>query len=174
MNSLGIFQSHKKAIPTPMTRGEWCNYRDWVLPEYENGEDAGYMLEYLDSKPNDDRHEGEITWMPKDSFDSGYTKLSPENLAVGETFSFGEAVRMAKLGYKVARKGWNGSGMFAYIVPANSYPVERNTGSPVDGLFENNMAPYRAYWALKTAQDDVSTWAPSGSGSLAEDWVLVK
>jgi hypothetical protein len=25
-----------------------------------------------------------------------------------------------------------------------------------------NFVPYRAYWALKTAQEDVATWAPSG------------
>jgi hypothetical protein len=35
------------------------------------------------------------------------------------------------------------------------------------------MVPYRAYWALKTAQNDVAPWAPSGSDSLAEDWELV-
>jgi len=29
-----------------------------------------------------------------------------------------------------------------------------------------DMVPYRAYWALKTAQNDVATWAPSGSDTL--------
>jgi hypothetical protein len=29
-------------------------------------------------------------------------------------------------------------------------------------LGEGNFVPYRAYWALKTAQEDVATWAPSG------------
>lgn len=86
--------------------------------------------------------------------------------------SFGSAVAAAKEGYKVARKGWNGSGMFAYIVPANSYPAQTDAAKSFFG--ENGMVPYRAYWALKTAQDDVATWAPSGSDSLSEDWCIVE
>ncbi|WP_220271858.1 Thoeris anti-defense Tad2 family protein [Moraxella bovis] len=34
--------------------------------------------------------------------------------------------------------------------------------------------PYRAYLALKTAQNDVATWTPSVSDTLAEDWVIVE
>ena len=38
--------------------------------------------------------------------------------------NFGQAIEAAKEGKKVAREGWNGSNMFAYIVPANSYPAQ--------------------------------------------------
>ena len=86
--------------------------------------------------------------------------------------TFGDAIAAAKNGKKVARIGWNGSGMFAYIVPANSYPAQ--TGIAKDYFGENAMIPYRAYWALKTVQEDVATWAPSGSDSLAEDWCIVE
>ena len=90
------------------------------------------------------------------------------------SMTFGQAVEAAKKGCKVARVGWNGSGMFAYIVPANKYSTDGNPRSPVKGLFPDDMVPYREYWALKTAQNDVSTWAPSGSDSLANDWVIVE
>ena len=90
-----------------------------------------------------------------------------------EGLDFGEAVRFAKLGKKIARKGWNGADMFAYIVPANKYPIERNASSPLKGVFEDDMIPYREYWALKTAQNDIAMWSPSGSDSLADDWVVV-
>ena len=86
--------------------------------------------------------------------------------------TFGDAILAAKEGYKVARIGWNGSGMFAYIVPQASYPAQ--TGVAKSHFGENAMVPYRAYWALKTAQEDVATWAPSGSDSLAEDWCTVE
>ena len=89
-----------------------------------------------------------------------------------KNLNFGEAIEAAKQGFKVARVGWNGSGMFAYIVPANSYPAQ--TGVAKEHFGENAMVPYRAYWALKTAQEDVATWAPSGSDSLAEDWIVVE
>ena len=91
----------------------------------------------------------------------------------GEVGTFGYAVFYAKQGQKVAREGWNGSGMFAFIVPANKYPIERNSSSPLKGMFEDDMVPYRAYWALKTAQNDVAAWSPSGSDSIAEDWYVV-
>ncbi len=85
--------------------------------------------------------------------------------------SFGWAIQRIKEGAKVARRGWNGSGMFIYYVPANKYSIEGNiNGSPVKGLFENDMVPYRAYIALKTVQNDIAMWNPSSSDALAEDW----
>ncbi len=84
--------------------------------------------------------------------------------------NFGQAIEAAKAGKKVARVGWNGSGMFAYIVPAASYPAQTDAAKQTFG----DMVPYRAYWALKTAQNDIATWAPSGSDSLAEDWMIVE
>jgi len=76
----------------------------------------------------------------------------------GDGFDFGHAIAAAKAGKKVARKGWNGSGMFAYIVPAANYPAQTEIAKK---HFVGDV-PYRAYWALKTAQGDVATWAPSG------------
>ena len=87
-------------------------------------------------------------------------------------FDFGIAIRKLKEGKKVARKGWNGSGMFVYYVPAASYPVERNNLETMGGQFPDDMVPYREYLALKTAQGDVATWAPSVSDALATDWCL--
>lgn len=90
----------------------------------------------------------------------------------GDEFDFGSAVYLLKIGKKVARKGWNGSGMYVYYVPAASYPVERNNLETMGGQFPDDMVPYREYLALKTAQGDVATWAPSVSDALATDWCL--
>jgi hypothetical protein len=83
--------------------------------------------------------------------------------------NFGQAVEAAKEGKRVARKGWNGANMFAYIVPAASYPAQTEAAKETFG----GLVPYRAYWALKTAQNDIATWSPSGSDSLAEDWEVL-
>lgn len=88
---------------------------------------------------------------------------------MSELMDFGAAIIAAKKGLKVTRTGWNGSGMYAYIVPANTYPAQTEIAKKEFG----DMVPYRAYWALKTAQNDVAAWAPSGSDSLAEDWQIV-
>ena len=85
--------------------------------------------------------------------------------------NFGDAILAAKEGYRVSRIGWNGSGMFAYIVPANTYPAQTDIALKA---FPDGKVPYREYWALKTAQNDIATWAPSGSDSLAEDWCTVE
>jgi len=90
---------------------------------------------------------------------------------MNDNLNFGQAIEAAKAGNRVARAGWNGSGMFAYIVPAASYPAQ--TGAAKAHFGENGMVPYREYWALKTAQNDVATWAPSGSDSLASDWMIL-
>lgn len=100
--------------------------------------------------------------------------LSMEYEMETELFDFGTALHLLKRGKKLARKGWNGSGMFVYYVPAASYPMQRNNKETMGGLFPNDMVPYREYLALKTAQNDVSTWAPSVSDALAEDWQLLK
>lgn len=84
--------------------------------------------------------------------------------------TFGQATYAAKYqGKKVCRIGWNGVGMYAYVVPATNYPAVTDVAKKEFG----DMVPYRAYWALKTAQGDVATWAPSGSDSLAEDWMII-
>lgn len=147
----------------PMTLGAYNIYRGWPLPSNENPDNEGYLVEYQDGgEPNDDRHEGYISWSPKNVFESAYCKSGG--------MSFGHAIELAKLGFKVARTGWNGAGMFAYIVPANSYPAQTEA---IKGTFENDMVPYREYWALKTAQNDIAMWSPSGSDSLANDWCIV-
>lgn len=85
--------------------------------------------------------------------------------------NFGQAIEAAKQGKKVAREGWNGAGMFAYIVPEEDcemYDVEKS-------FFGKERASFivREHWRLKTAQEDIAMWAPSGSDSLAEDWIIL-
>jgi hypothetical protein len=38
--------------------------------------------------------------------------------------NFGQALAALKAGKKVSRVGWNGEGMWLYLVPANSYPAQ--------------------------------------------------
>jgi len=88
-----------------------------------------------------------------------------------QRFGFSLAIKLLKGGYKLQRQGWNGSGMFAYYVEPGIYPAK---SAVIKGEFQNDMVPYRGYLALKTAQNDVATWAPSGSDVLADDWMIVE
>ena len=87
--------------------------------------------------------------------------------------NFGQALEQLKQGTKVARAGWNGKGMFLYYVPANKYPATRNEHGTMIGVFEDDMIPYGAYIAMKTAQNNVVPWLASQTDVLAEDWETV-
>lgn len=63
----------KQLKAKPMTLGEYNEYRGWKQPENENPNAEGYLVEYQDGgKPNDERHNGYISWSPKDVFEKAY------------------------------------------------------------------------------------------------------
>lgn len=150
---------------TAMTRAAYNEYRGWTLPADENGADEGFLVEYQDGgRANDPRHAGYISWSPADVFERAYRPI--------EGMAFGCALEALKAGKKVARAGWNGAGQCVYLVPAAAYPVQTGAAKAIFG--DAALVPYRAYLALKTAQGDVATWAPSCSDALAEDWRIVE
>lgn len=151
----------------PMTRLAYNKFRGWDLPTDENGSDEGYLVEYLDGgTPNVAGFEGYVSWSPKEVFDKAYRTV--------DQMTFGDALTFMKQGRKVARAGWNGKGMFIYRVAANKYPTSGNPNSPVEGMFADNMVPYGAYYAMKTADDNVVPWLCSQTDMEAEDWTLIE
>jgi hypothetical protein len=86
--------------------------------------------------------------------------------------NFGAALDLITAGHRVARQGWNGKGMFIYLVPAASYPAQR--GAAKRWLGEGAMVPYDAYIAMKTAQDRVVPWLASQNDILAADWLSIE
>lgn len=86
------------------------------------------------------------------------------------TFSY--ALSMVKLGFKVAREGWNGKGMFIFLVPGSKFIVNR---PPLLGIYpEGTEITYHAHIDMKTAQGYVVPWLASQADLLAEDWVVVE
>ena len=45
---------------------------------------------------------------------------------------FGKAIEALKAGKKVAREGWNGKGMFLFLVPGSTFQVNR---PPLLGIY---------------------------------------
>ena len=83
--------------------------------------------------------------------------------------NFGEALESVKEGKRIARKGWNGKGMYVYYIPANSYKAITEVAREEFG----DMVPYNPYFAIKNINNTVSTWVPSVNDCLAEDWYIV-
>lgn len=73
----------------PMTRAEYNAYREWELPSNENGDDKGYLVEYIDGgTANHPDHRGYISWSPKEVFEESYkvaeTPLDRLVIEIGE------------------------------------------------------------------------------------------
>jgi len=86
--------------------------------------------------------------------------------------NFGKALEALKDGKKVSREGWNGKGMFLFLVPGSRFKVNR---PPLMGIYpEGTEISYQPHIDMKTAQDTVVPWLASQSDILAEDWDVVE
>lgn len=92
-----------------------------------------------------------------------------------QTFTFGEAIRRLKAGQKVARKSWNGKGMF--VVYQKGYPQGISCNKQTAeawGLNEGDLFVCNPYLQIKQVNGSHSMWVPSIGDVLAEDWIAVE
>ncbi len=144
----------KRIEAVSMNRGTADKYitRKAITRTY-NPDEEGYLVKYSDKY---------ISWSPKKAFEETYRKS-------GE-MTFGHALEMLKKGFKVARKGWNGKGMYLFIMKGGL------TGTEV-----HKSHPYLDYAievldciCMKTAQNTVCVgWLASQTDMLAEDWEVI-
>lgn len=72
---------------------------------------------------------------------------------VSAGYNFGEALALTKQGFKVAREGWNGKGMFIFLVSGSTFTVNR---PPLLGIYpEGTQINYCPHVDMKTADDKV-------------------
>lgn len=95
---------------------------------------------------------------------------------------FGEALEELKNGKKVARTGWNGKGMYLYLVHGTTVDKEklRNEASkilPNDemAMHGTGVAEFLPHIDMRTANGDICIgWIASQTDMLAEDWKIVE
>ena len=144
----------------PMTRGDYNKKRGWELPANENPADDGYLVTYPD---------GYVSWCPKAQFESAGRPC--------DGMTFGMAIEAMKRGAKVARKGWNGKGMYLWLLPAANVKAEWCKEEHLKALAEQNGGEFEclASIRMKTAENKVLTgWLASQTDMLADDWVIVE
>ena len=147
----------KEINAKPMTRIEYNVLRSWDLPTNENPDDEGYLVEYIDGgSPNHPEFNGYISWSPKDVFERAYRP--------SDGMTFGLALEALKRGSKVARKGWNGKGMWLHHIPASHWETTRGL-ELLDGL---------PWIGMKTVDDKFVPWLASQADVLSEDWEVVE
>jgi hypothetical protein len=148
-----------------MTRAEYNALRGWTVPADEDPNDDGYLVEYVDAQPgNLDGYKGYVSWSPEDVFDRAYRPSGQ--------MSFGMAIEALKEGQKVARSGWNGNGMFLFLVAGSTFKVNR---APLLGIYpEGTVINYLPHIDMRTATGEIVPWLASQTDMLSNDWGIVE
>ena len=99
--------------------------------------------------------------------------------------NFGEALQALKVGKMVARKGWNGKGMFIYLVAGRLVKHEdfRNEAAEaiklaykIEGNIDNTPSDryINSHIDMKAADGHITVgWNPSQPDMVAEDWEIL-
>ncbi len=114
-------------------------------PEQKEGKD-GYKFTY---------EEGYISWCPKEIFEK-------HNRPCDE-MPFSLAIESLRQGKKIARMGWNGKGMFIYLVEGE-----------VTDSFDEQKRKICSHINMKAADDSIVVgWLASQTDMLSDDWNIV-
>lgn len=146
----------------PMTRRGYNDFRGWNLPADENGDDQGFLVEYIDGgQANTSTYAGYVSWSPADVFERAYRPC--------EGMTFGQALEALKHECYVQRAGWNGKGLRLCLVGKG--------GCFEHGFSEVSTLPYIAIIYPQGATNTpgaIVPWPASQTDMLAEDWRIVE
>lgn len=105
---------------------------------------------------------GYESWSPKEVFEAAYRRT--------DGLSFGLALEAAKKGKRIARKGWNGKGMYVFLADV----ADLHTDADLGGLEGKNVT-VRDCFAMKCADDSICPgWLASQTDMLADDWMILE
>ena len=121
------------------------------LPKTGDAVDLGYKVVYED---------GYESWSPQDVFEKAYRET--------DGMSFGLAIEAAKLGARIARKGWNGKGQYVELATCISY--KNCSGFAINA--EHRSIGNKALAFVGTSGVQMG-WLASQADMLADDWYIV-
>ena len=81
---------------------------------------------------------------------------------------FASVVRGLKAGKRYARAGWNGKGMFVFLVQGSKFRVNREPLLSILG--KGTEVEYHGHVDMRTATGQIVPWVCSQIDLLAEDW----
>ena len=95
-----------------------------------------------------------------------------------ENQNFGQAIEALKQGKRVARQGWNGKGMFLFLLPAGTVPTKAIHDPALREVIEQEIGgeTFEALGSIRmfTADKKILTgWLASQTDILSEDWVIL-
>lgn len=152
----------KSGIPVKLP--SWGGYWYWS-PEKET-----IIMHTKDGQELDIRETQSVVYTLQNIFSDEWIIADEVNcpqLGGEATFSFGEAIKYLKRGFKVARKGWNGKKQYIQLATGISY---RTAGGEVVNC-EHDAIGNKAVTFVGTSGVQMG-WLASQADMLAEDWVL--
>lgn len=147
-----------------MTKGEYHEHRGWPFPIEDNPNVKGYLVKYSD---------GYISWSPEKQFEEAYREC--------DNMTFGLAIEALKKGFKVARKGWNGKGMFVYLTKwfvLQCDELKSETHKNLESFLNKggiDSVVFNGHIDMKAADNSIVIgWIASQTDMLSEDWYIVE
>lgn len=142
-------------------------YRYWM----ENGEN--FIVSHDEDKPDkvkdatacEDGYkigypDGYESWSPKDVFENAYRPTDGMN--------FGLAIEAAKLGKRIARKGWNGKDQYVFLAKDLEFCTDADLSAHSGGeIFVHDALAFMGTQGLQVG------WLASQADMLSDDWYIV-
>lgn len=105
-----------------------------------------------------------------------HTDCSPRPLT-GRTFGY--AIEALKNGHRVRRAGWNGKGMFLFLLPAGTVPKsaihDPKLRAVIDEQVEGDTFEALGSIRMFTADKKILTgWLASQTDMLSKDWEIIQ
>lgn len=150
---------------TVMNIGDYNLHRGWTLPADEDPTTEGFLVVYPD---------GYQSWSPSAQFIEANRPCN--------SLTFGHAIEAVKKGKRIARAGWNGKGMFVYLVKGTdvSSDLLRNEASDAfdakygDEIMVPGVQSIGSHFDMMAADGTIVVgWLASQTDMLAEDWMIV-
>lgn len=158
------FEEMKSGIPVKLP--SWSGYWWW-------DEESQTILMYTkDGGCLDIRKTQNVEYTLQNILSDEWVYADSRNCPIlgGEaTFSFGEAIKYLKRGFKVARKGWNGKKQYIQLATGISY---KTTDDEIVNC-EHDAIGNKAIAFVGTSGVQMG-WLATQSDMLAEDWMFVK
>ena len=85
--------------------------------------------------------------------------------------NFSDALNAIKEGKRVSRSGWNGKGIFLFLVAGSNFKVNREPLLSIMG--EGTEVTYRPHIDMKDAEGKIVPWLASQTDLMADDWGVV-
>ena len=140
-----------------MTRHEFDNLKN---QEHSKPDEDGYKVTYPD---------GYVSWCPKAQFEEAGRELEADGIP------FGMAIEAMKKGRRVARKGWNGKGMYLWLLPKAEVKKEWCKDQRlIEVMGDGDIVQCLGSIRMRTATGEVLTgWLASQTDMLADDWYVL-